>query len=536
MGSRRRAFSLLEVLVALAILTFGLLGLLALLQRTLQASEPIEFETRAALLADSILEGIRSHPEGGFPFVPGLNPTTWPLLLDQNPYPLRDSILQDEKGNVFNMKENRPANQRGMRLPLAFGIPGNSLDDDALVDPKRWKDENKFERATGGFTPGSDGIDDDLYGYILPLLAVDAQGRTVPLQVRGLKDLDGAIESDVSRLYLDPSATFNNLDDEGDGLIDDTGDSSIAGQDPSFYAQLFGLSSGDRLGYRPDGDFAYDPQRGLEEELSDGLDNDNDGLVDEDTALASVRRASSLASPGDPPLPNSPYDYAPLAAGNNLDDDADGEDGSPIDSATNRKVADGLDNNNDGKIDEGIDEEIWDGLDNDGDGLIDEDCQGAYLPWQPMPLPYPNEEYSFRIKVTRVQLGGDGVDDDGDAADVTRGSQLPWLVEFPTNDGLDNDGDGLTDENGILIDEEFPDGVDNDSDGLTDEDLAAYPAPRARLITVFIYQGDDRQDNDGDGWIDEEAADGIDNDGDTKFDEDAYRRVYTTSAMVELPE
>jgi hypothetical protein len=86
------------------------------------------------------------------------------------------------------------------------------------------------------------------------------------------------------------------------------------------------------------------------------------------------------------------------------------------------------------------------------------------------------------------------------------------------------------------VDEEVFDGADNDNDGLTDEDLRAYPAPRQRLVTVFVYQGDNRKDDDGDGWVDEEAKDGIDNDLDGKIDEDVYRRVYRTTGLIELPE
>jgi type II secretory pathway pseudopilin PulG len=521
---RKTAFSLLEILVALAILTIGLLAMLRLLQKTLQASEPIEFETRAALLADSILEGIRSHPDGGFPFVPGLNPATWPYI-DASPYPLKDTLLLDGTGSPFNMRTNT----KGLRLPFVFSIPGNGVDDDAGTgrDPLPWMDIKAYRGSPpvedlGGGTPATDGMDDSLAEAIVNSAPNPDPTPTNHYSPRAVshRDFDGMIEADVSAALLRGAPLDTNpVDGDHDGIPDDTGDSSLFGID-DFYNGIFQY---DHSAYAPDGDFTYDPQRGIDEEISDGKDNDGDGLVDEDVALSSQLRKTALVSPGDPPNRNNPYDYVPLLAGNGLDDDGDGEEGSPIDIGAGKKMADGVNNNDLNGIDEGIDEEIFDGKDNDNDGLVDEDCQGAYFPWQPMPLPPPNEEYSFRIMVTRVQLGGDGIDNDGDAFDAD--SRLPNVFPWLTNN--------------LLIDEEFYDGVDNDLDGLTDEDLMAYPAPRARRVTVFIYQGDDRKDNDGDGWIDEESEDGIDDDFDNNPngpDEDTYRRVYKTSAIVELPE
>ncbi|MFA6528686.1 MAG: S-layer homology domain-containing protein, partial [Candidatus Gracilibacteria bacterium] len=65
-------------------------------------------------------------------------------------------------------------------------------------------------------------------------------------------------------------------------------------------------------------------------------------------------------------------------------------------------------------------------------------------------------------------------------------------------DGIDNDGDGL-------IDEDPSDGIDNDGDGLLDEDFGD---PFTGI------------DNDGDGTIDEDGVTDNDNDGDGKNDED----------------
>lgn len=532
-------FSLLEVLIALAVLLFGLLSVLAILQQALRASEPIEFETRAALLAESILEGIRSHPEGGFPFIPGLNPTTWPVIPDGvSIYSTRDSLLLDQTGSPYN-----PQNlTTGMTLPFVFNIPGNGVDEDATAaipaggNNGPWTDNQKlnYDARNGNILPenGSDGVDDFMHDQLIAISSNVGLGR--PLRNSKLIDSDGSIELAISRQLLLSGGVFiqSATDSDGDGIPQDTGDSAFLDENGNivfFNNEVYSLDQ-IQPAYRPDGDFTYDPQRGIDEELSNGVDDDNDGLTDEDLALASQQRVGTSS------VSQNPYDYLAYLAGNGLDDDGDGEVGSPVDPVSGKQMADGLDNDGNGRIDEGIDEEIYDGRDNDSDGNIDEDCQGAHVPWQPIPFPSPNEEYSFRLTVSRLPLGGDGLDDDGDAFRIGRvvpdANGQPVPVEYDAN----RDGQ-LTPEDVRWVDEEFYDGVDNDGDGLIDEDLAAYAAPRARLITVSIFRGDDRKDNDGDGWIDEEAADGIDNDGDGRIDEDNYRGdTYRTSGIAILRE
>ncbi len=509
-GFYRHGFSMVEILASLAVLTAGLLFMLAVLQRTLQKGEPLEFEPRAGLLAQSILDSLRAHPDGGIPFVPGLNVATWPVI------PRNTKIYSE--GTVFN-KNGTTYQLPNINRGFVFSIPGNGVDDDALLTPNtRWKDEKGFAFADKFSPPqatGPDGLDDTMY-TMLPVAPNAVRAFRIPSRL----DFDGGAEQEIANSLLG-IGNINSAtpDTDHDGIYGDSGDSY-----PIFQA---------------DGDFFYDPQRGIDEDLSDGRDNDGDGFTDEDLALASqlvyrIYRQSGVSNFS--PTPGNPYHYDPIAPGNGLDDDGDGEDGkkaddtkSPRDPVTNKIMADEIDNDGDGQIDEGIDEEIYDGRDNDGDGRTDEDCQGAYLPWQPIPFPYPNEEYSFRIMVRRVAAGGDGIDNDGDAnSPHTLNRAQFWWEETKG------------------VDEEVFDGADNDGDGLTDEDLRAYPASRQRLVTVFVYQGDDRKDNDGDGWIDEEARDGVDNDFEgpyitiskkrEKIDEDCYRRVYRTTGLIELPE
>ncbi|MCA9409933.1 MAG: prepilin-type N-terminal cleavage/methylation domain-containing protein [Candidatus Omnitrophica bacterium] len=466
-----RGFSLIEILVAFVILTSGLLVLLQILNRTLQQSEPIEFETRAALIAQTILESIRSDPTG-MPFIPGLNPTTWPVVQDSSIYATEEYLLADQNGDPFDLRVDG-GNVHRWNLPLIFSVPGNGVDDDAYEESNR----GRLGQANGPWVdsrplPDGDGIDDIMFD------ALRSAGRinTAP-GVVSRRDFDGSIESDVSRLFLNhPQPRLDNDDTDGDGLIDDTGDSG------STFARLQGVLQD--LGLRPDGDLTYDPQRGIDEEFADGEDNDGDGLTDEDLSLPSQ---VSLDHQSEEDI--NPYRYAPLLAGNGLDDD--------IDSAT--------------------DEEIFDGLDNDGDGLIDEDCQGAVFPWRPAPLPFPNDEYNFQISVRRVPVAGDGIDNDGDA-NIRSG--IP----------------GYENITGLAIDEEFFNNLDDDGDDFIDEDVRAYAARGALYVTITIFQGDDRQDNDGDGWIDEEAYDDVDDDLDGSADEDTYKRAFRTTALVRLPE
>ena len=523
----RGGLTLLEVLIAMAILTFGLMGLLVTLQKTLQKSEPIEFEARAALLAESIVEGIRSHPEGIFPFIPGLNPKTWPVL-PRGASPYAEGILTNQDGTPYRVTENT----EGMILPFVFSLPGNGLDDDALVpdgqrnagqDPS-WIDEWLYDFGNP-FEPqeqrGTDGIDDNMYRILIGNgILINADGSFSPLASSSLRDFDGSIEEDV-RQSLAESSTFPTgplSDTDGDGLPDDSGDSFIPSQNPQA-AMLDGVLQDRNLfprltdppHFRPDGDFAYDPQRGIDEEITDGKDNDGDGLIDEDTKLASQQR------PGLTQASAFPNDYLPWLAGNGLDDDGDSEDfqdlngngvpdrGEPgVDLLTGLVMADLIDNNGNGQVDEGIDEELFDGTDTAEDGSIDEDCRAAVFPWNPIPFPSPNEDYSFQISVRRIQAVGDEID---------------------------NDSDGLTDEEAL-------DRIDNDADGLIDEDTPI-AAPRALLVTVSIFRGGDRKDNDGDGWIDEEAQDGRDDDFDRHEDgpdEDTYvGQPYRTTTLIVLP-
>jgi len=212
------------------------------------------------------------------------------------------------------------------------------------------------------------------------------------------------------------------------------------------------------------------------EEICDGLDNDEDGEVDEDFA----------------------------------DTDGDG-----TADCVDEEECDGLDNDGDGLVDEDsadtdgdgtadcVDEEGCDGLDNDGDGLIDEDFADT-----------DEDGTADCIDVEEcdgLDNDGDGEIDEGFETDSDEDGTLDCL-DVEECDGLDNDGDGLIDEDFLdtdrdgtadCLDIEECDGLDNDGDGEVDE---GFDSDEDGVPDCFDLEVCDGLDNDGDGLIDEAGA------------------------------
>ncbi|MEM7083577.1 MAG: type IV pilus modification protein PilV [Pseudomonadota bacterium] len=67
-----RGFSLIEVLVALVVLSVGMLGVLTLQVKGLQFSQSARISTNAILAASDMADRIRANPNGGLSYVAGL--------------------------------------------------------------------------------------------------------------------------------------------------------------------------------------------------------------------------------------------------------------------------------------------------------------------------------------------------------------------------------------------------------------------------------------------------------------------------------
>ncbi len=289
----------------------------------------------------------------------------------------------------------------------------------------------------------------------------------------------------------------NDVDDDGDGVIDDDGDGMRGSAD-----QANSASMPHQGAYRvstfiePDGNFSYDPEPFVEEEWCNGLDDDGDGLVDEDCHLATSQQATILQAVRSSGGRLSSYDSVdigrrPLVPGDGIDNDFNGEadkkrandsedkdDEFVFDEVHDAKIrrANQLDDNGDGQIDEGIDDRVM------GRGVFRlADTQMARFPWGPMRFPAPYDRYAWQIFT-------------GPVSDTDVPPELASI--FPQRyatgnlgDGADNDGDGL-------IDEELLDGQDNDYDGRIDEDCIAAPLPGWLKVEIVISWGGDGLNND----------------------------------------
>jgi YD repeat-containing protein len=206
-------------------------------------------------------------------------------------------------------------------------------------------------------------------------------------------------------------------------------------------------------------------------ELPDAVDQDCDGIVDEDTTA-------------------SDDDFDGFSED---DGDCDDSDGGVHPEAV--EVADGVDQDCDGTVDEETE-----AYDDDGDGYSEEDgdCDDANGDVHPGSPELPN-----------------GQDDDCDET-VDEGTDL-----------YDDDGDGWTEEEGDCNDVnasihpeaiEEPDGVDQDCDGTVDEGTTAYDDDGDGWSEIDGDCDDDDPDVNP-GVLEPAVIDGIDNDCDGAVDE-----------------
>ncbi|CAH1240520.1 MATN2 [Branchiostoma lanceolatum] len=218
----------------------------------------------------------------------------------------------------------------------------------------------------------------------------------------------------------------------------------------------------------PGDGFDNDCDLRVDEEIENGIDDDGDGLIDEDLRFCVAPQ-------------NVPGDQA--------DNDCDG--------LIDEEIEDGIDNDGDGRIDEDlylciespawagdgkdndcdgrVDEESQNGEDDDGDGLIDEDTSTCFAGKQRYGDGVDND-CDGRVD-EEVQ---NGIDDDRDGLIDEDMSSCFESVTHP-DDGLDNDCD-------YRVDEELPNGLDDDGDGRIDEDVVIGP-PGCAMDLVFVLDG-----------------------------------------------
>jgi Tfp pilus assembly protein PilV len=99
-GYRRAAFSLLEVVIALGVITVGIVGVLAVFPTALQTGHSAQDETRAAHIAQSVFGSLVAGAASQFSAVP-LPPTSVSVdLTASHPSPTPPALYADNYGTL----------------------------------------------------------------------------------------------------------------------------------------------------------------------------------------------------------------------------------------------------------------------------------------------------------------------------------------------------------------------------------------------------------------------------------------------------
>ena len=280
-------------------------------------------------------------------------------------------------------------------------------------------DPNNEDTDGGGV---NDGVEVLINGTD-PLDPADDSGTCPDADGDGFTDANcGGTDCDDNNVDINPGATevCDGIDNDCDGLIDEDGNTT-------FYADTDSDGFGDPdnsivdcsapTGFVLDNTDCDDTNAAINPaatEVCDGIDNDCDGLVDEDgdTTFYADTDGDGFGDPN-----NTVVDCS-APAGFVLDNtDCDDSDASVNPSAT----------------------EICDGIDNDCDGLVDEDGNTTFY-----------------------------ADTDGDGF----GDPTNSVVDCSTPTGFVLDNTDCDDTNAAInpVATEVCDGIDNDCDGLVDED------------------------------------------------------------------
>ena len=102
---RRKAFSLLEVVIALGVIAVGIVGVLAVFPTALQTGHSAQDETRAAHIAQSVFGSLVAGATSRFNALP-LPPTPLSIDLTASSAPTSPTLYADNNGNLIPNSTN----------------------------------------------------------------------------------------------------------------------------------------------------------------------------------------------------------------------------------------------------------------------------------------------------------------------------------------------------------------------------------------------------------------------------------------------
>ena len=150
---RRRGFSLIEVMVTLAIVSVAALGMAGLQTVTLRANNNALLESQAATLAQDLLERIRANPAGNYiatlnAAVPGGNATCEGVAANCDAAAMAQYDIVQWKCSLGGIAMSETCAMRGIGGPLPNGDGSISIAGNIYTITIRWFDAASNENRT----------------------------------------------------------------------------------------------------------------------------------------------------------------------------------------------------------------------------------------------------------------------------------------------------------------------------------------------------------------------------------------------------